>query len=707
MEDAAPERPRWPYFVAGAASLLWLALAFFAMSPLLPLRLAPELEPFAVAAGILLNFIAPVAILWLVGSRLRDNGANRAAALALMSEHSRQMETRLERGAEAIATLETRLSDLTGQLTAMAKPVERQHQALSASLQGLGEAVATLDTVATRTEAATARLGQEAPAATAAAQNLARLLDQSQATLAGQIQTAEALIAGLAAKLAEARIEAGGTAAEAETRIAAITAAVAAAHESLSRPLASLSQGVDDALVRTAQAVDATREGVQAQTNAMLASVDQARTTIDLIAGESARAIAARLAQLTETLGAIDASLGAQAARAGQLINAIAAQFDALDAQLATSADQGRQALAALGAGLNETGDALSGLEGPVSQTRAGLDALLAQLTAMDNASGEVFGQLDERVPQGRAGLDDLAQRLSRLEAATQIITPSIDAASDSVTEARSRLETAAAALDSAAEALGERLGSAEARLKAITRSAEDEALAASGQLIEIFGRVREIANQSAGTMRETLAGVVAEAEAALDRAGTSRASTAFGTPIRSELAALESAQTRAADAAQKAAERIAQRLLQFTSTVAEVETHFDKRQTELEIRDRMDLVKRATKLLTSLQDQSIDLARLLGMNIDDKAYDQWLSGDRSRFLRYLAQGLEDGVGRAIVRHMAHDAAFRTEATRYIEDFEALVAHVMQDRQGRTLASTLLASDPGKLYIALAQPDAA
>jgi len=707
MEDQNQSRPRWPYIVAAFASLIWIALAFIAMSPLLPVRIPLGLEPLAVAAGIALNFIAPVAILWLVATRLRDTSKNRAAAMALMAEHSRLAEVRLESSANAITTLEARLSDLTGQLTAMARPVERQHQALAISIENLDIAATGLEAAATRTENATAQLGQETPAAAIAAEALARLLDQSRQALSTQVQTAETLITSLAAKLSQARAEAADTSAEAESRISAITAAVIAAHQSLSQPLASLSQGVDNALTRTAHAVDTARESVEAQADALLTSVDQARTTIDLIGEDSARAIAERLIQLTETLNQVDTSLDAQSARAASLIEALASQFNAFDEQLAGSTAQGQRALAAFEEGMTGANTALTNLGVPVAETDHALAALTHQLAGLDESSGQFFARLGESLPATEAVLEDLGQRMARLEDTAQTLASPIEISADTVSTAQSQLEAAAAALEAAAQTLEARLSSAETSLSTITQGLETDALNASTQLIDNFSRIREIAGQSAGTMRETLAGVVAEAEAALDRAGTNRAATAFGTPIRAELANLESAQTRAADIAQKAAERITARLAQMTSTVADIETHFDKRQTDLEVKDRMDLVKRATRLLTSLQDQSIDLAQLLRLDIEDKAYDDWLAGDRSRFTRELALGLENGIGRAITRHMAHDTLFRTEALRYVEDFENLIGHVMQDRQGRTLATTLLASDPGKLYIALAQPEGA
>ena len=40
---------------------------------------------------------------------------------------------------------------------------------------------------------------------------------------------------------------------------------------------------------------------------------------------------------------------------------------------------------------------------------------------------------------------------------------------------------------------------------------------------------------------------------------------------------------------------------------------------------------------------------------------------------------------------------------RYIHDFEAMLRRVLADRDGSTLGVTLLSSDMGKLYVALAQ----
>jgi regulator of sirC expression with transglutaminase-like and TPR domain len=49
------------------------------------------------------------------------------------------------------------------------------------------------------------------------------------------------------------------------------------------------------------------------------------------------------------------------------------------------------------------------------------------------------------------------------------------------------------------------------------------------------------------------------------------------------------------------------------------------------------------------------------------------------------------------------DAGFRDQVNRYIHDFEAMLRGVLAQREGSPLGVTLLSSDMGKLYVALAQ----
>lgn len=800
--DQLASPPRWPLWLAAVAVVLWLLVTVAAMAPLVPGVSLPEgFTALAMSAGVILNFAAPLAVLWFIALRLQDSSKARADRAELMAEQTRLTDLRLTKSADAIGQLEYRLSELTGQLTAMAKPVERQHTALAATITGLQQASAGLKEAVERTEVATSQLGSETPVATARAENLTALLDASRQTLSVQMAEAEALLERLSEKLAAARLEADNTAQAAEARINAISAATTAASDALAEPLGALSQGVDaalartneaaaaanqtlgeqsnnltatiaaaladavqsleaqralladtvqsamasteenlglqtnainiaiktaleatqqsldtqanalsatidEALLRTSTALDGTRGGVQAQTNAMLASVEQARTTIDHIGGEAATAIAARLASLTTDLTGLGTALDTQADRATSLITSLEDQIQRFDAALATSAQHGDATLTSVNARLAEVQSGLDAIAAPVAQADTGLGGLIGHMTTLDAAASLFFNQLSDAVPAAVPGLEDLSARLGRLHDDANALSSPIEAGADTLASAQSRLESAGVALEAATDALQTRLAGAATTLAALTANTENEAMAATASLLENFGRIKDIAAQSAGMMRETLSGVVAEAETALDRAATSKAEAAFGAPVRTALAALESQQNAAAAAAQAAAERVTNRLMALTQTVTSVETHFDKRQTEVEIRERSSLSRRAAEILASLKDQAIDLTRLLAINIEDQAYEEWLAGDRSRFLRGLSMSLDGDTGRAISRHLTHDAAFRADAARFTQDFEALIAHVTTDRQGRALAATLLASDPGKLYLAFTQLDA-
>jgi hypothetical protein len=203
--------------------------------------------------------------------------------------------------------------------------------------------------------------------------------------------------------------------------------------------------------------------------------------------------------------------------------------------------------------------------------------------------------------------------------------------------------------------------------------------------------------------MRQALAGVITEAESALERSAIDRTEIAFAGPIRTRIEELVTAQGKAANAAQVAAERVAQRLLSLTRTISEVESHVDAVETRAELRARNALGRRANGLIDSLQSSAVDMAELLDFDIDDRTWADYAAGDRSAIARRLADGLDRGAGRQFLRHYTHDQLFRNEASRYLADFEALVADIVPERGGEALGATLLSSTLGKLYLAIGQ----
>jgi len=483
----------------------------------------------------------------------------------------------------------------------------------------------------------------------------------------------------------------------------AITDASHRARDAVTAPLAQLVEGVDAAFVRTAAAMDATRNGVHTQTSAMLASVDQARVTLDHIGGEAARQIKARLDMMLGIAGQIGTELDAQAARSTGLIDDVSRGFTVLDAKRDNSVNTANAAMEGVTTRMMAARETIHRLGEPIGSTETALAAVEARLAQVGAAAGEALGALGIALPAALPQLDDMAIRLGELQDRADQLTLPLTTGGDNIAAAQAQLDRAREALDTAAVQLGAELNTARTALTDIEAMTGSTSLAASSQLIEVFARVREIANQTAGTMRETLSNVVAEAEAALDQAGTSRAALAFGVPIRAQLAEVESLQTRVAAAGQAASERVTQRLLALTETVATVESRIDEADTRFEVRARNTLAKRSSQLVDSMQAAAIDIAKLLSFQVEDTAWDSYLKGDRSIFARRIVEQIDSDTTRAIARHFQHDPEFRTQATHYIEEFETLIGHVLPDREGKTLAVTLLSSNVGRLYVALGQ----
>jgi len=97
----------------------------------------------------------------------------------------------------------------------------------------------------------------------------------------------------------------------------------------------------------------------------------------------------------------------------------------------------------------------------------------------------------------------------------------------------------------------------------------------------------------------------------------------------------------------------------------------------------------------------SIDVGKILSDEVDEKAWEAYLKGDRGVFTRRAARLIGSSEARAIRAHYESDGEFQQSANRYIHDFEAMLRRVMAERDGGMIAVTLMSSDMGKLYAAL------
>jgi len=114
------------------------------------------------------------------------------------------------------------------------------------------------------------------------------------------------------------------------------------------------------------------------------------------------------------------------------------------------------------------------------------------------------------------------------------------------------------------------------------------------------------------------------------------------------------------------------------------------------------DFARRVALISESLNSNAIDIAKALSNEVTDTAWAAYLKGDRGIFTRRAVRLLDSSESRAIAEIYENDADFREHVSRYVHDFEAMLRELLSTRDGHALSVTLLSSDMGKLYVALA-----
>lgn len=675
--------PRWPLWIAGGGALAWLALAGAMLAALrLPGLFPPKL---VIAGGIALALAAPVAVLALVALRLVDNRRAEDARMALLADTAWTTDNRIAEADTLLASVEARVAALIGQLGNIADAVSTHDKALAASAARLDAGSGVITAAAVAANDASASLANALPAAVAQAETMQSLLGNTGGELKRQIADTEVLLASLWARASEISAATNSAAATATGHVGAITAAAEAATVALGAPVAALGTASAAMLESTAAATAASRDALDAQAAALNASLAAARTELAGVGATAAASAAEQIATLEAASARLETAIDLQTKRYQVFIEQIERGFAMLDAKLAASASTGKAELDAVAAAMVTTRDAVNGLTAPIATTNDAVAEVIGQVQRLTSATTAALTALDNALPAAEPRVASLISGLESLHEGADALTAPLAASLATITDA------------------GERLTGAHSILQGIETQAGSTALAAAAELVDIFGRVRDVASQAAGTMRTTLGGVVAEAEAALEAAGQERAEAAFAAPIRAALADLNAANAKAADAAQAAAERITQRMLALTGTIATVEARLASAENNQDARLRTDIAARSASLLASMDAAAIDIARLVGGNIDEAAWSKWLGGERGMFIRRAVRLVDADTARSISRLWQSDSRFREAATRFIGEFEALIARIMPEREGRSLALALLSSDPGKLYVALAQ----
>ncbi len=715
--EVEPRRATWlAPTLAITASVAWIGGMLWLARDQLPFLLPVPLAQYIAALAVIPALIGIVYLLAMRTSR-REATRFRSTAQAMRAEAAS-----LERTVAAVSrSLDANRRQLADQITTLMAMGDGANERLAAVGRGMaleiGQADAHARALSEAVAEAQTHLGvllASLPRAQAEVAEAGRLLDDTGLAAGEHAAALEAKLAALAERGREADLVAGGAAQKLAAHIARMEATSETAGARLESVTGDMSDAVDALLGRTADAVDEARKGIAAQGEAMLAMLRANQAALDTAARQSADALGERIAAVEDVIDRVTLRLHDQRGASESLLAGLDAGIERVEARLDTLHAQGvdrsqllAASISALGGSADAMTEALRTGEAMATRTIGTTESLLIALDAaareIDETLPEALARLDSRIASSKQVVVAAKPELLALVTAAESTHDAIEAIAGVIAEQTTTLDRLSGTLlqtlndgRAKADALGMMV---DETIDRTHRFAEE----AAPRLVDALLRVRDTASVAADKARETLASVIPDAASQMEEASAEAMRRATGDTVERQVRAIADATGHAVDAATRATERLSAQVQQILDQTALVETRLEDARTEREEAERDTFARRASLLIESLNSAAIDITKAFAPEVSDSAWAAYLKGDRGVFTRRAVRVLEPGDARDIARLYDDDARFRESVNRYIHDFEGMLRTILAQRDGSPLSVTLLSSDMGKLYVALAQ----
>ncbi|OYY79343.1 MAG: hypothetical protein B7Y43_02695 [Sphingomonas sp. 28-62-20] len=722
-EDLAPSPPKrsaWAMVIpafALIASVAWFGGMIWLSWSRLEIGIGPlELVQFVAA---LCMPPALIGILWLLAMRSSSAEAQRFGATA------RQMR------AEA-AALERTLAIVSRQLDANRHTLAKQtnelmiigdgaSERLVAISNGMGHEIATADDQARRLADAisTAQnnlstLLAALPKAHGETASLTKTLEATAQIASDHAAALDGQMVALAERGREANAVAGMAAQKLASHIARMETTSETTGARLETVTAEMSGAIDGLVDRTTRAIDEARQAIATQGEEMMAVVATNQAALDRTGRESVETLGNRIADIETVIDRITARLDEQRTVSEAMVRTVEADFTAVEAKVAAFHSQGidrTQTLAASISALGGSADAMtealktgdSMAKTVIGTTEELLVALDAAAREIDETLPEALARLEAKISTSRGVVASAKPELLALVTAAESTHDAIEAIAQVIQTQRLTLDQLSALLIQTLEDGRDKASAIGGTLDEAISRTHDFAEQAAPRLVEALMRVRDTAATAADRARETLATVIPEAARSLELASAQAMQRAVGNAVESQVHAIAAAADNAVEAAARASDRLTQQMLTIAETTSLVENRIEDARAEREKADSDSFARRASLLIEALNSGAIDIAKGFSSEVSDSAWAAYLKGDRGVFTRRAVRLLDAGEARDVARLYDGDGAFREQVNRYIHDFEAMLRTILAQRDGAPMSVTLLSSDMGKLYVALAQ----
>jgi predicted nucleic acid-binding Zn-ribbon protein len=721
-EQSAEERGAGGRQVLGTAlatlSVLWVAYSAWSAGRTLsgqPLTSPQIAQWIAIVAGPL----ALMGLVWLMFGRTRRKESERfTRSVITMRSEARSLEALLEVLSQRIDDSRTELMMMTKHLmqlgdetTGKLGGITREFDSSSEKLKLNGEA---LDRAAAEARTDIAVLLEDLPRA----QERARGVAEQIRSVGSESAEKTAVLGRQVSELADRTQNADQMVSEATNRLALrlaeIETAGGAAAARVGEAEAAYSGTLDALLERTSATLEQIRSGIDVQAAAVAALVTQASAGIGKAGADAAESLAANLDRASTSLESLSTRVAEQDRTSQRMIAEIDRGLALIDQRFTELASNGDERA--------------THFLGSLTSARAELDALSVQASTQDTA----IGSLSERTTTLRESIERLATEIresvgvaigeaqggaARLAEAAAAAKPDIgwlrDATAEAshklsatgaeITEQRERFTALLSNVDGGVEEAQSKLAQLASTLAQVEREAVSLSTETGPTLIASLVQVKEAAAHAAERAREAIEAAIPDAASKLSDEAAKALERVIRESIEDRLRDVENVAARAVDSARSASDRLTQQMITLGQTASALEAHIEQTNKEQREKDSEAFAKRVALLIDSMHSAAIDVGKILSDEFDDKAWGAYLKGNRGIFTSRAVRLIGGSETRAIRAHYESDPEFQRSVNRYVADFEAMLRRVLAERDGAMIAITLMSSDMGKLYAALAQ----
>jgi hypothetical protein len=701
-----------------ALAVLWVAYSAWSAGRVMatqPLSSPAIAQWIAIAAGPL----ALLGLAWILFGRTRRREAERfTRSVIAMRAETQSLEALLEVLAQRIEDSQASLTGMTERLMRLGDETTGRFDGISRELDSSSERLSrsgqAVDRAAEAARNDIAVLLEDLPKAEATTRAIAEQLRGIGSDSAARTADLGQQVSALGERTREADELVAAAAQRLVTHLTQIESAGAAAAARVGDAESSFSVALDTLLDRTATTLDEIRGGIDTQAAAVAALVEQASAGIGRAGIEAADVLGTKIGQAGASLDGLSARVAEQ---------------ERVSQRMFAEVDRGLTLIAERFAELSSHGDDRANhFLGSLARARTELDALAEQAGSQDSS----IEALAARTAALRSGIDQLTAEIrdglssaigeaesgaGRLIEAAGTAKPEIGWIRDAALEASEQIAASGSGIAEQADRfaallalIDDGVGTSETRLGALSAAlaeAQNEASRLTAEtgpaLVAALLQVREAAGHAAERAREAIEGVIPESAGKLSRATREALETAIREGVEDRLRGVEAIAARAVESAREASDRLTQQMLSLGQSSAALEQYFEQTQADQREKDSEAFARRVSLLIDSMHSAAIDVGKILSDEIDDKAWASYLKGNRGVFTRRAVQLLGGSESRAIKAHYDADTEFQASVNRYVHDFEAMLRRVLAERDGGMMAVTLLSSDMGKLYAALAQ----